>query len=117
MHHPGLINKHTEEIAEANGRANNANQDDVNQSEAEIAAKMKLCFMISGLNNGRYGELKDYLENRYTFAEANEYPQTTTRLRSAMNNLPGAPRKNYNRQLVILSVLVRLMFQNIHDVC
>ena len=69
-------------------------QDDTDRVEFEIAAKMKAAFMLSGSNNTRYEELKEYLENRYTVAQADEYLRFTICLLSTMNNFRVPNRHN-----------------------
>ena len=41
VHHPGLSHGHADEIAEANGRTNNTNEDNRVQAEDEVATEMK----------------------------------------------------------------------------
>ena len=73
-------------------------QDDTDRAEFEIAAKIKAAFMLSGSNNAQFDDLKDYLENRFAVAQADEYPRSTVRLLSTMNNFRVPKRHSGNKR-------------------
>lgn len=62
-----------------------ANQDGIAEVKAWMENHRKAAMMAIAACNTRYGTMKDYLDNRYTIHQANEYPINTTRLLSQMD--------------------------------
>lgn len=87
-----LIGDRAVEIAEENGRAQDANgvfipnDDDTAEAEPWVEERIKASMMLSAADNKRQGDLKKYLENRYAVDHSDEFPSNTTRLLSQMNN-------------------------------
>ena len=97
MNHPGLISDRAIEIAAENGCVNNEpSQDDTARARFEISVEIKAAFILSGSNNARYLDLKEYPENRFAVAQADEYLRITVRLLGTMNNFHVTKRQNSN---------------------
>ena len=54
--------------------------------------------MLSGANNSRHGELKDYLENMYTCGEKHIYPTNTTDVLARMNDFRTTKQQEAQRR-------------------
>ena len=83
-HHPGLVKERAEAIASEVGRIGQPNDDDTAQAKTEVANEIKACFMLSGANNGRQEELKNYLENHYAMG-SDKYPRDTSAALTLLN--------------------------------
>ena len=83
-HHPGLIATEALTIAAENGR-NAPNADDTAEATDRISNKIKACFMLSGADDERHGDLKKSCENAFTMGR-DEFPENTTQLLSKLNN-------------------------------
>ena len=104
-HHPGLINARAEEIAFAANRPDGPEDDDIAAATAEVAEEIKASFLLSGANNSRHENLKNFLEDQYTNGVQNNYPRSTADVLQRLNNhrgvVPTQEHRNngrYNRR-------------------
>ena len=89
--HPGLIRDKAVELAEADGRGEDAVEDaDVEMAEEMVSDKIKACLMLCIANRKKYEALKDDLANSYAKGE-DCYPKTCEALMGMMHNFR-APR-------------------------
>jgi hypothetical protein len=80
-HHLGLIDAEAQAIA---GAGNVPNGNDIAAATVAVANKVKVCFMLSGVDNSHHKELKQACGNAYTMGR-DELPANTTDLLSKMN--------------------------------